>query len=123
VSKLHRGAAEQLDRAYRQMATEARYRPAAPSDGFGNITAPLADLDLDAESEAYARAWWAEEDSLSFHVGCCEYQTREATVYLIEAARALCAGNRALGHALLRLAASSLDEAAGQRHQQPKEEP
>ncbi len=44
------------------MAREARYRPAAPSDGFGNITVPEDELDLDAEARAYAERWSREEE-------------------------------------------------------------
>jgi hypothetical protein len=114
MSPLTRNTAEQLNRAYRQMARRARYRPAAPSDGHGNITVPLAQLDLDAECETYARGWWAEEDSLRFWIGCCNFGTRPATVYLIEAARALCAADNRLARDLLRLAIKSLDGEGGQ---------
>jgi hypothetical protein len=108
MSTLTYEVAEQLDRAYRRMAAEARYRPAAPSDGLGHITVPAAELDLDAECEDYARGWWAEEDSLRFHIGCANFSTREATVYLIEAARALCGADDGLARRLVRLAAESL---------------
>jgi hypothetical protein len=50
----------QIAAAYRRMAAEARYRPAAPSDGLGGITVPVEQLGLDAEAIRYARNWWAE---------------------------------------------------------------
>jgi hypothetical protein len=101
--------AEQLDRAYRRMAEQARYWPGAESDGFGNITGPL---DIEAEIGVYASGWWAEEDSLRFYIGCCNFSTREATVYLIEAARALCGADDGLARRLVRLAAESLGDPA-----------
>ena len=105
-----RSAAEQLDRAYRTMARKARYRPAAPSDGMGHITVPLAKLDLGAECEAYAYRWWAEEDKCEFWIGCCDSPTREATVYAIEAARNLCGAAPEVALRLLRLAVESLSQ-------------
>jgi hypothetical protein len=72
---------------------EAKYRPAAPSDGFGNITVPIQELDIDAEAAEYAENWWAEEDELMFAVGCCNFSTRPATIYAIEAARLMCGGD------------------------------
>lgn len=59
---------QQIETAYVQMAEEARYRPAAPSDGFGHITVPLEDLDLDAEARAYARSWDRDEDAGEYWV-------------------------------------------------------
>lgn len=110
--RLTRDTAVQLDRAYRDMAARARYRPCAPSDGFGHITVPAAELDLDAECEAYARGWHAEESALQFVIGCCNFATRPATVYAIEAARNLCGGSggNAVARRLLQMAIDALDE-------------
>jgi hypothetical protein len=101
----------QIAAAYRRMAAEARYRPAAPSDGLGGITVPVEQLDLDAEAIRYARNWWAEEDERRFWIGCCHWPTRPATIFAIEAARLLCAGDGHGDHAhqLLRMAAAELD--------------
>lgn len=101
--------AEQLHAAYRAMA-QARYRPAAPGDGCGNITVPLEDLDLEDEARRYAEAWWTEEDDMSFTIGCAHYPTRRALVYCVEAARLLCAGRDGMPWAakLLRLAIREL---------------
>jgi hypothetical protein len=83
---------EQIEATYRTMARTG-YRPAAPSDGFGNITVPEEELDLDSEATDYAQQWWAAEDDLRFDIGCCNYETRPATIYAIEAARLMCSGN------------------------------
>ena len=83
---------EQIEDAYRTMAERVRYRPAAPSDGFGNITVPLEDLDLDTEARNYAACWWEQEDECAYVIGCPDYTLRRAMIYLIEAARMCCAG-------------------------------
>jgi hypothetical protein len=44
----------QIADAYRRMSEQARYPPAAPSDGVENITVPSEDLDLEAEAADYA---------------------------------------------------------------------
>jgi len=82
----------QIKSAYRRMSTEAKYRPSAPSDGFGNITAPIERLDLEAEAGKYVDQWWNEEDNWEFFIGCCDFRTRSATIFAIEAARLMCGG-------------------------------
>lgn len=99
----------QVTDAYRKMATEVLYRPAAPSDGLGNITVPLESLDLDAEADRYACKWWEQEDS-EFVLGCAEYSLRPAMVFAVEAARMACGGDRDRMVRLLRMA---LDAAEG----------
>ena len=49
-------------------------------------------MDLEREARDYARRWWKEEDNLKFFVGCCDFDTRPATIFAIEAARNMCAG-------------------------------
>jgi hypothetical protein len=112
VSPLTRNVAEQIAGAYRLMASKCRYRPAAPSDGFGHITVPASELDLDAECLDYARQWWQEEDDLKFYVGCCNFSTRPATIFAIEAARSLCSGSDGdeLARKLLQMALDSMGE-------------
>lgn len=107
---LYQKTAEQLGHTYRQMAEVARYRPAAPSDGCGNITVPLAELDLDSECLTYARRWVQEEDKRSFWVGCCCFPTRPATVYAIEAARNLCGAEPKVARRLLQMALDALGD-------------
>ena len=82
----------QIESAYKAMATKAKYRPAAPSDGMGNISVPVEALNLDKEAAEYARDWWKEEDDQTFDIGCCDQVTRPATIFAIEAARNMCAG-------------------------------
>ena len=101
--------ARQIDTAYRRMAREAKYRPAAPSDGLGNITVPDSELDLEAECRDYATGWWEGENSLQFGIGCCNFGTRPAVIYVVEAARLLCGGGDDVARQLLRMALASLD--------------
>jgi hypothetical protein len=83
---------EQIKSAYREMAVKARYRPAASSDGFGNITVPKAQLNLEEEAETYAQRWRKETDSCDFFIGKDEIYTRKAMIYAVEAARNMAAG-------------------------------
>jgi hypothetical protein len=59
--KITRSQYELIKSAYRTMATAANYRPAAPNDGFGNITTPAEELDLEREADQYAAHWLREE--------------------------------------------------------------
>ena len=94
--------------AYRRMASDARYRPAAPSDGLGHIVAPLDTLDLDREASDYAHRWREEEDTLKFFIGSADFRLRETMVYAIEAARLCAAGHPETVRRLLNLALDSL---------------
>jgi hypothetical protein len=102
---------EQITEAYKRMATEASYRPRAPSDGLGNITVPVEELDLDAEADSYADRWWAEEDRGEYDVGVCHGSFRPATIFAIEAARLMCSGVGSEAHVmkLLRMAADDIE--------------
>lgn len=99
---------EQAEAAYCRMAHEAHYRPAAPSDGFGNIIGPLGDLS--AEARTYARRWREEEDARNYPIGCPDFHDRETLIFIIEAARLLCAVARVPAAELLRMALANLDE-------------
>lgn len=83
--------------AYLMMAERAHYRPAAPSDGFGNIQLTLEqvrdDYRLQREAVAYALEFDKEEDTNSFWIGCSDYKTNRAFVWSIEAARLLASGD------------------------------
>ena len=94
----------QVEHIYRRLAREARYRPAAPSDGLGNITVPERELDLDAEATEYAMSWLAEEHGLDYSLGCPDWHDRPALIFAVEAARAICGGNRVLARRLLAMA-------------------
>ncbi|MEX2653144.1 MAG: hypothetical protein WD473_11970 [Acidimicrobiia bacterium] len=80
---------DQIVDAYKRMAKEARYRSEAPSDGCGNITAPLEDLDIDAEAVRYVRWWWKTEDRQLYDLGCPCGSDRPALIFIVEAARNL----------------------------------
>jgi hypothetical protein len=86
------GSCRQIERAYRRMANEVRYRPTAPSDGMGHITVPEEELDLDAEARAYAENWWSWEDARKFTIGCANYEDRPTMIFALEAARMCCSG-------------------------------
>jgi hypothetical protein len=98
------------ERVNRRLAEEGRYRPAAPSDGFGGPLVPEEELDLDAEAAEYAERWSAEEDRGQYRIGSCNKNDRPAFIFSIEAMRII-AGGGSSGHAarLLRTAADELD--------------
>jgi hypothetical protein len=79
------------------MLAECKYRPAAPSDGFGHIqltAKQLGDKDrLYAEAVSYAIRFAHEDDKRDFRMGCSNYTTNRAFVLAIEAARLLCSGD------------------------------
>jgi len=79
--------------AYLLMAEHARYRPAAPSDGLGNIQLTLAQVHdkhrLQEQAIAYAVEFAKDEDTDQFWIGCGDYKTNRAFVWSIEAARLL----------------------------------
>jgi hypothetical protein len=102
---------DQIVSAYKVMSRDALYRPAAPSDGCGHITIPLNQLDLNQEATKYADQWWNEEEVCRFSIGCCNFSTRPATIFAIEATRNLCAGDEGNSTALklLRLAVAELE--------------
>lgn len=102
-------ARKQITDAYKKMAIELRYRPAAPGDGFGNITVRYEELDVEKEAVAYARAWWKEEDKGDYIIGSPNYELRPAMVHAIEAAKQMCAGDNELARKLLLMAADEVD--------------
>ena len=99
--------------AYGAMADSAKYRPAAPSDGCGGISlskAALGDREiLKQEASKYAAAFRKEDDAREFYIGCSNFDTNRALVYVIEAARQLCGGNAGNATAL-RLLKMAIDE-------------
>ena len=79
MSKLERFA-----EAYKMMA-ELGYRPAAPSDGYGGITIPSAELEVDIEAREYAEWFAAQEDTGEFPAGFTDYTSNRAAVLAFEA--------------------------------------
>jgi hypothetical protein len=102
---------EQIRLTYKAMATNAKYRPSAPSDGLGNMPVPEAALNLEHEAYRYAEKWWASEDDRTFYVGCCDFRTRPATIFAIVAARLMCSGQGGNSYALklLKMAVKELE--------------
>jgi len=86
---MNKHIATQIANTYKRMATRARYRPAAPGDGMGNILFPEQELDLEQEQFDYIKSWWATEDSGTYPAGVPDFTYRPALIFIIEAARNL----------------------------------
>ena len=101
--------------AYLEMAYKANYRPAAPGDGFGNIALTAEQVAerprLELEALEYVRDFVKEEDEHVFNIGCSNYKTNRAFVWVIEAARELAGG--ADETALNRMAIAEINRARG----------
>jgi hypothetical protein len=106
--RVNREIYDQISSVYDRMATEARYRPAAASDGVGNIPFPEAELDLDAERREYATSWMESEDEQSYWLGCPDLRLRKAMILAVEAARACCSADPDLTRNLLVMALQEL---------------
>ena len=78
------------------MASSANYPPQAPSDGFGNINlnSPSCAIPrrLQIEATQYAIHFSAEADHCSFSIGCSDFRTNKAFIWVMESARLLAAG-------------------------------
>jgi hypothetical protein len=83
---------EQFAKGYRMLA-ELGYRPAAPSDGFGNVTVAEAEMDLEREARAYAEAFAAEDDAMVWDAGCTHWEFAPCAVLALEAFRLMNAGH------------------------------
>ena len=117
---------ENFRQAYLQMAREAKYRPAAPSDGCGNIQLTLEEVRdparLWSEAAEYALRFSREEDSDTFWIGCSDFRTAKAFLCCIEAARLLAGGDfgRAAALALLRIAVKEVARVEAQLNRRSK---
>lgn len=99
---------DQIADTYRRMA-RMKYRPAAPSDGFGNITVPIRELDIDQEVIDYAIAFRREEDSDDYFLGCPDFGDRPALIFTVEAARLLNGQDHAKAARLLKAATADIE--------------
>lgn len=101
----------QIRDTYGNMASRARYRPAAPAGPLGEIYMPDAELDIEQEKDDYTAKWWRQEDEGNFFIGCANGSTRPAMIYAVEAARLLCGGSSNDPNALelLRMAVEYLE--------------
>lgn len=100
--------AEAFVAQYKQMATEARYRPGAPSDGMGNLDNPESPITTE-EIFLWASEWVARDASPRPHVGFANFEDMAVLAVAIEGCRSICGGNLPLAAKLLRMAASDLD--------------
>ena len=94
--------------AYLQMAEEAGYRPAAPSDEMGNADLTAEQLrdrsQLEREAHQYALRFSAEEDAHRFRIEVSNFSMNRAFIYTIEAARCLATGEEDVALSLLEMA-------------------
>jgi hypothetical protein len=99
--------------AYVRMATEGRYRPAAPGDAMGSIDLTEEEIAdpglLDQEASQYAASFIEEEDSARFSIGVSNYRTNRAFVYVIEAAKGLCGAQDKVALRLLKMAIKEIE--------------
>jgi hypothetical protein len=81
--------------AYLEMAPF--YRPEAPSDGFGHIQLSTEQCRnrqrLECEATKYAAHFLAEDRERTFWIGCADYRTARAFMWVVEAARQLASGD------------------------------
>jgi hypothetical protein len=112
---------ERIAEAYKMMA-ELGYRPAAPSDGFGGITVPLPELELDIEAREYAQRFIAEEDTDRYFAGSTNYTFNRAAVLALEAFRLLNGGSHPDDEQRLKLPAQMLRMAADEYERAVREE-
>jgi hypothetical protein len=122
MTEQHQSEHNRIREAYLQMAEKAKFRPEAPSDGFGNIQLEEPEL-LDSarlakEADAYATRFIAEENTTQFHVGVSNFTTNRALVYTIEAARLLCGGSSGDAYAQ-KLLEMAVEEVKSARKQAP----
>ena len=103
--------------AYLEMARVARYRPQAPEDGFGNVLLSqeqCKDPDrLERETLDYVKRFVAEEDERMFRIGCTNFATNRAFIWVLEAARSLCGGADDLALQLLEMAVQEIRDESG----------
>jgi len=99
---------QRFQEAYRQMATgdKPHYRPGAPSDGWGNITVPIEELDLETESLRWAVKLSREADEGSSP----DYLTNRAFVYATSLVDALCMPELGLARKLVNLLVAEMDD-------------
>jgi len=101
---------EQIKDIYRRLVKEAKFAPAAPSDGMGTI---VGEQDTEAEAEQYVAQWYTEEQSDRYWCGVPDWHGRPALVFTIEAARCICGMSYARAAKLLRMAADDLENPKG----------
>ena len=106
--------------AYLQMAKRARFRPQAPSDGFGNVQlteGEIADQErLEKEATTYAERFVEQEKNLHFRIGTGDWTNARALVCAIEAAKALCGGASSMDLAIKLLEMATAEARDAEKH-------
>ena len=106
---------QRMAEAYRGMASLG-YRPAAPSDGFGGITVPERELEVDIEGREYSQRFLQEEDKGVYRAGCTDFRSLRAAIWALEAFRLMNAGSfggETIVPRLLRMAAEEYEREMG----------
>lgn len=98
---------DQTEAAYRRMAEEVRWRPAAPIDWS---TWDYARPFNPGEAAAYAARWLAEEDTQDYSLGCPDFSDRPALIFTVEAARCLNGMDHRRAARLLRMALTEIEK-------------
>lgn len=117
IAEKHPGEHARVLEAYLKMANELRYRPAAPSDGMGNIHLSKEESTdhqrLREEAATYADEFIQEENTRSFRIGVADGSMQRAFVYTLEAAKQMCSGKagRPWAAKLLEMASAELGKA------------
>jgi hypothetical protein len=100
------------------------YRPAAPSDGYGNVCLTKKQLGdevlLRREALKYAVQLRREADTNKYHIGCANGIVARAFALALEGARGFCCGcdeRRDYSHAIVLLEAAIKEAKAVKRHQ------
>jgi hypothetical protein len=100
------------------MAETALYRPQAPGDLMGHVLLSeekyLDPNVLHDEAAKYASSFMEDEKSCSFWIGNSGYEANRALVYLVEAARSLCARQYESTTTLVKMAEVEIELAARQ---------
>ncbi len=89
---------ENYANAYIKMATHAKYRPGAPSDGFGTILLEENELMdsnlLKKEALNYALDFSKQDNNTEFVIdGCTDFELAPITIWALEIAKVSCSGS------------------------------
>jgi hypothetical protein len=87
---------------YIEMAEKLKYRPSAPSDGFGHAIDTGEPVTLLDEARAFAKDFLEEERTDKFWIGCSDFRALDLFVYSIHLARAIAGCQYDLAERLLR---------------------
>jgi hypothetical protein len=122
MSQMNSNVRKQIDDIYRRFSEEAHYRPAAPSDGLGNLTVPEDELDLAGEQRKFAAKWWQQEDECEFFIGCSDFEYRKVMICCVEAARGCCS-EYSLIRPMLEMALDELSKVEERKTQEGRQYP